>query len=71
MKTKSTIKKLKEILIKENERFKVKDGNLKEVYSKFSKIGIDTKSEYTFPLKDTLGRTFEEHLRFTIDEKNR
>lgn len=41
-----------------------------ETYTKFSKIGIDTKSTYTLPLKDTIGRTFRELLQFNISEEN-
>ncbi|MDO9152987.1 MAG: hypothetical protein Q7U47_04650 [Paludibacter sp.] len=70
METKSTTERLAELLAKETKKFAKKEGSLKEIYSKFSKIGIDTKSTYSFPLKDTIGKTFREQLQFTSTEQN-
>jgi hypothetical protein len=63
METKSTSVRLTELLAKETRKFAEKDSTLKGVYSKFSKMGIDTKSTYSLPLKDTIGKTFSEQLQ--------
>jgi hypothetical protein len=55
--------KLSEVLAKEKVHFAKKGGTLSNVYDKFSKIGIDTKSTYSFPLKDTIGKTFREQIQ--------
>lgn len=70
METKSTTERLTELLEKETKKFAEKDSSLKETYSKFSKIGIDTKSTYSFPMKDTIGKTFREQLQFISTEQN-
>jgi len=70
METKSTTERLKELLAKETKIFAEKESALKETYSKFSKIGIDTKTTYSFPLKDTIGKTFREQLQFKSTEEN-
>lgn len=59
----TTTEKLIEVLAREKQKF-AKIGSLTEVYSKFSKIGIDTKSTYSLPLKDTIGKTFQEQIQF-------
>lgn len=59
-----TTEKLSEVLSKEKNHFADRRGSLSESYSKFSKIGIDTKSTYSLPLKDTIGKTFWEHIQF-------
>lgn len=69
METKSTTERLTELLAKESKKFAEKEYSLKETYSKFSKIGIDTKSTYSFPLKDTIGKTFREQLQFVSTEQ--
>jgi hypothetical protein len=70
METISTTERLQELLAKETKVFSEKESSLKEIYSKFSKIGIDTKSTYSFPLKDTIGKTFREQLQFISTEQN-
>jgi hypothetical protein len=70
METKSTTERLTELLAKETKKFAEKESSLKGTYSKFSKIGIDTKSTYSFPLKDTIGKTFREQLQFISTEQN-
>lgn len=65
MKTEKTItEKLTEVIAKEKVHFAEKGGTLSEIYAKFSKIGIDTKSTYSLPLKDTIGKTFREQVQF-------
>ncbi len=64
METKSTTERLTELIAKETKIFAEKESSLKEAYSKFSKIGIETKSTYSFPLKDTIGKTFREQVQF-------
>ena len=70
MEAKTTTDKLSELIAKESKKFAEKDGVLKKTYSKFSKIGIDTKSTYSFPLKDTIGKTFQEQLQFSSTEQS-
>jgi len=69
METKSTTDRLSELLVKESKKFAQKESAIKQSYSKFSKIGIDTKSSYSFPLKDTIGKTFNEQLQFLSNEE--
>lgn len=69
METKSTTEKLTEVLAKETNKFAEKDSVLKDFYTKFSKIGIETKSTYSFPLIDTLGKTFREQLQSQLTEQ--
>jgi hypothetical protein len=65
MKTKKPItEQLVEVLENEKVRISEKGGTLSNAFSKFLKIGIDTKSTYTFPLKDTIGKTFREQIQF-------
>lgn len=61
---KSLSEKLTEVIAKEKIHFTQKGGALSEIYAKFSKIGIDTKSSYSLPLKDTIGKTFREQIQF-------
>lgn len=63
-KEKSITDKLNEVLEKESLRFPQKNSSLFEIYKKFSKLGIDTRSTFTLPLKDTIGRTFQELIKF-------
>jgi len=58
------------LIAKETKEFAKKDGTLKDVFTKFSKIGIDTKSTYSLPLKDTIGLTFREQIKFKGSEEN-
>jgi hypothetical protein len=65
MKTEKTItEKLTEVIAKEKVHFAEKGGALTDIYTKFSKIGIETKSTYSLPLKDTIGKTFREQVQF-------
>lgn len=65
MKTEKTItEKLTDVIAKEKNNFAEKGGTLTDIYAKFSKIGIDTKSTYSLPLKDTIGKTFREQVQF-------
>ncbi|MBI4646282.1 MAG: hypothetical protein HY738_06715 [Bacteroidia bacterium] len=69
METKSTTERLKEVLAKETNKFAEKDSVLKDAYTKFAKIGIETKATYNLPLIDTLGKTFREQLQFQLTEQ--
>ena len=51
------------LMAKEDVRFKVKRGALSGVYAKLEKLGIETKTTYTFPILDTLGKTVWEELQ--------
>lgn len=64
MKTISTTKKLQETLNIENQKFEVKESKLSGVQAKILKIGIETKSTYSLPMKDTIGKNFRELLHF-------
>ncbi len=63
MSTKTTTIKLKEALSKEAEKFASNESKLSKSFEKFSAMGIITKSTYTLPLKDTIGKTFREQTQ--------
>lgn len=56
--------KLTDVLAKEKKKFAKKENSLFETCSKFSKMGIDMKTTYTLPPKDTIGKTFNEQIQF-------
>jgi len=60
----STTELLKEALVNEAIKFPLEESKLFRAYAKFLKMGIDTKSTYDLPLKDTIGKTFREQLQF-------
>lgn len=64
MKMKPTIiiENLSMVLKKEDMKNGKRKSRLKNAYAKFERIGINTKSTYSLPLKDTLGKTFREQL---------
>ncbi len=69
METKVT-EKLIEVISKESKVFAEKDSKLKGSFTKLSKMGINEKSTYTLPLKDTIGRIFREQTQFTTSSEN-
>jgi len=65
MKTEKILtEELKEVMTKEKKHFTEQSGDLSEIYAKLSKIGIDIKSTYSLPLKDTIGKVFREQIQF-------
>jgi hypothetical protein len=62
MKTQSITESFTQVLEKETCKLSKKSSKLKNAYIKFAKMGIDIKSTYTLPLKDTIGKTFMEQL---------
>ena len=58
-------KRLIDSLAKESKIFAQKESKLSETYSKLSKVRIETKSTYSLPLKDTIGKTFREQIQFS------
>jgi hypothetical protein len=66
MRAKTTTDKLIETLAENHDRFQ--KTNLVGVYEKMTKLGISSKTEYTFPPKDTIGKTFHEQIQFTNQE---
>lgn len=64
MKTISTTKKLQETLNIENQKFEGRGSKLSGVQAKILKIGLETKSTYSLPMKDTIGKNFRELLQF-------
>ena len=56
--------RLVETLSKEAKKFTQTESKLRQSFEKFSKMGIETKSTYSLPLKDTIGRTFREQIQF-------
>jgi len=64
MKTLSTTEKLQETLVIENQKFEKKESKLSSVQTKILKIGLETKSTYSLPMKDTIGKNFRELLQF-------
>lgn len=63
MSKKNTAQKLQEILTEEAEKFASSESKLSKSFKKFSAMGIITKSTYTLPLKDTIGKTFREQTQ--------
>ena len=63
MSEKTTTEKLQEALRKESSKYVSEKGKLSESFAKFSKLGISTKSSYSLPLKDTIGKTFREQIQ--------
>jgi hypothetical protein len=63
----SLTEKFENLLEKESNKFAKKQtvSKISGVYSKLSKHGLLTKSEYTFPLKDTIGKTYFDKSQFT------
>lgn len=64
MKTLSITKKLQQTLTIENHKFEKRESKLSGVQSKILKIGLETKSTYSLPMKDTIGKNFRELLQF-------
>jgi len=65
MKDKNSITKdLTKVLSKEQKQFAKKGNTLSGIYDKFFKLGIETKTTYSLPLKDTIGKTFNEQIQF-------
>lgn len=66
-KAKTVTEKFENLLNKEYKKFanKQTDSKISGVYSKLSKHGLLTKSEYPFPLKDTIGKTYFDKIQFT------
>jgi len=60
METSSTSERLLKVFSNESVKLNKKKSKLKESFNKLSKLGIVTKSTYTLPLKDTIGKTFRE-----------
>lgn len=67
MKEKTTTDKLIETLEQNKDKFQ--NTNLVGVYKKMTKLGISSKTEYTFPPKDTIGKTFHEQIQFTNEPR--
>lgn len=44
---------------------KFKGSKLSNVYSKMERLGISTKTEYSLPPKDTIGKTF--HIQTALN----
>ncbi len=63
MKILSTEEKLKEVMKKETKKFAEKETPLSGVLEKFEEMGIDTRTTYKLPLKDTIGKTREAQAR--------
>ncbi len=61
---KSIEERLIDSLAKESKKFAQKESKLSDTISKLSKVGIETKSTYSLPLKDTIGKTFREQVQF-------
>lgn len=63
-KNKTTTELLQESLLKESKKFTDKESKLSGTFAKFSKFGIDVKTNFNLPLKDTIGKTFREQSQF-------
>lgn len=61
---KSMEERLIDSLTKESKKFDQKEGKLSNSLEKLVKAGIETKSTYSLPLKDTIGKTFREQIQF-------
>ncbi len=58
----TTVDLMIEALDKSSEKFK--RSKLFEVYAKLDKLGIISKTEYSLPPKDTIGKTFHSQTQF-------
>ncbi len=61
----TTEDQLKDVLKKEASRFSGKSTGLTDIFKKFAESGLLEKSEYTFPLADTIGRNIYEQNKFS------
>ena len=59
----TTTQKTKNLLGKESKKFA--DKNLNNVFRILNKHGLLLKSEYTFPLKDTIGKIYFDKRKIT------
>jgi hypothetical protein len=62
MKEKTTSDKLLETLDSNKDKFQ--NTKLVDVYRKMSKLGISSKTEYSLPPKDTIGKILHEQIQF-------
>jgi hypothetical protein len=61
-----TSEQLKEVLEKERKSLE-NNKSFSETYKMFDSICTPQKSSYSFPLLDTLGRTFYEQTKYKTD----
>tara|TARA_R110002072_G_scaffold49182_2_gene133850 strand:+ start:113 stop:334 length:222 start_codon:yes stop_codon:yes gene_type:complete len=64
----TTEEQLTKMLEKEALRFSQEGTGLANVFRKLSKHGHMEKSQYSFPLADTIGRNFHEQTRFSVSD---
>jgi hypothetical protein len=64
---KTISEKLTETLNANKDKFQ--NSSLVGVYEKMSKLGISSKTEYTFPPKDTIGKNFHKQIQFSSQGK--
>lgn len=64
MSKKSVEIRLIETISKESKRFNRVDSALGRTIEKLTNAGVNLKSTYSFPLKDTIGKTFREQTKF-------
>ena len=62
---KSIEERLADSLAKESKKPNRKNSKLSKSFDKFLKAGVlETKSTYSLPLKDTIGKTFREQVQY-------
>lgn len=70
MEPNTTTENFLKLLTKKITSNKFQNGTLKDIYNKLSNIGIDIKSTYSFPLKDTIGKTFKRKTETIITDSD-
>ncbi len=62
-------KKLITTIDKESKRFGGKtSGRLEKFLDNMSKMGIESKSSYNLPLRDTIGKTLREKMQYLYQD---
>ena len=67
MKKVTTTEKLIETLNRDRDKFQ--NSSLVGVYLKMAKLGISSKTEYSLPPKDTIGKNFHEQIQFSNQDR--
>jgi hypothetical protein len=64
----TTEEQLTKVLEKEASKFSQEGTGLADVFRRLSKHGYYERSQYSFPLADTIGRNFHEQTRFSASD---
>ncbi len=64
---KPVTERLTDALAKESKKFAQKKSEGTDALQKLEVMVVQDKSTYSFPLKDTIGRTFREQIQFNSE----